>query len=250
MFNFKKLISAVFLALPLVIPSLPLAAEVAAPPVTRDFMPVSIVDPGNNQTYDFQLFYASKPDSGHFLYSYILYWTNTPTLPPPILTLNTFSVYTNATDISNVLLNGVPISPVVGFGELNVSTNSTTSPDLTAEANSILLQNLFLPQSSLGGKEVFTLQFDSANAPVWSDFIDLFRVPGPISGTMTIGFFNPNIGMDPSLVTDGNYSGWIVAPGAGSAALPEPSTWLSLGSFLLVAMLLSYRKSASESRSV
>jgi hypothetical protein len=81
------------------------------------------------------------------------------------------------------------------------------------------------------------IDFISTRIPIWGDF---YAKDGKTGGQFNY-VFNTNFGTDPTLATV-DFSGWIPIPDTHVINVPEPETWLILGSVLAISCLAGMRK--------
>ncbi len=87
----------------------------------------------------------------------------------------------------------------------------------------------------------YILEFDSLKAPMWGDFYAKDGRSGGIPATA----YNNGFGTDPTLATL-DFTNWIAVPDT-LVAVPEPQTYLLLGSSLLLGFVLRRRRQANAS---
>ena len=96
------------------------------------------------------------------------------------------------------------------------------------------------------------IDFFSTRIPIWGDFYakDGKGTNGPGNDPSFFNYvFNTGFGTDPTLATT-NFSAWIPIPDTHSVQVPEPGTWLILGSVLAVACLAATRKQGLNNKAV
>lgn len=128
-----------------------------------------------------------------------------------------------SSNISTMLTN---VTPSIIDGPTTFTSSET--------GNSQNLYGVVFGQSS-GSGPISTISFSSTLAPVWGS---LYVGNSNLSSTA----YNTGYGTNPAAGTT-NFSGWVATPGV---AVPEPSTWLIMGSLLAFILLWKSRRARSK----
>ncbi len=111
------------------------------------------------------------------------------------------------------------------FSSLNLFSAPTTYIGTTATGTT---KSVYAINFDFSNNKKPIIDFTTSLAPMWGDFYTY--------GSSGAYAYNANLGNDPTNLTS-NFSGWIPVPGIYGAPVPEPSTWLLLGSILFVVFV-------------
>ncbi len=167
-------------------------------------------------------------DNGGGDFNYFYDVTNTPLLPLSLLSddffIETESV--GAADLTSVEVNSIPV--------LSLPTNFEDSTVAGVSGIVFHMESIIGIIPTLGD---FTLEFDVRSSPVWGDLqhdyitSDIFPITGFVD--------NADFGIAPPIGTD--LPGYIATPG-NLIPVPEPSTYMILGSSMLLLLLVARKK--------
>jgi hypothetical protein len=91
--------------------------------------------------------------------------------------------------------------------------------------------------SSTTGTTIWTIVTD--RAPMWGDF---YAKDGK-DGIENVYAYNSKFGMDTdALISNGNAGGWVLVPDTATGVIPEPGTFMLLGTGLLGLIVYSWRR--------
>jgi len=143
------------------------------------------------------------------------------------------------------------VNPLVNTGNLN-STIFNTSPSIvdgprifdSSDLNNFPTGNPFGEFYGINfefdpGASVGVVEFDSTLIPELGDFYTLTDGLTGFGDFLKVQGFNLGLGLDPSQFSSDFF---IAVPGGQSINVPEPGTWLALGTVLMIAVLAGRRK--------
>ena len=133
------------------------------------------------------------------------------------------------------------VSPTITSSNLSTMITSASpgiiyGPDTFTSSETGTSGNLYgIVFGNSSGNSFSTLSFTSTLAPVWGSYY-------AINSNGSSSAYNTGYSTNPSTGTT-NSSDWVATPGV---AVPEPSTWLILGSFLAILYLWKAKRANSK----
>lgn len=205
-----------------------------------------LLQPNNNQIHKngligqilslpYEIDWSISNNGTSWTYDYSV--SNTPLLGLS-LTQDNFFVSTGgvtAADLTNVSLDGSIL--------LSQGTDYT---DATIGGVSGVVFDIGGLLGILGSTGDFDLTFDVNAAPVWGDLYHDYSVSTLLGGLLTGYVDNAQFGVAAPMGS--NLPGYIATP--GQIAVPEPSTYLLMGSLIGFSLLVARRKSGSKNNKI
>ena len=145
-------------------------------------------------------------------------------------------------DISHVIIE---VSDNFSVGNI-IETSSGRDPDAPKTyspggSNPGMPDDLFgIKWDTSGDPLIYSFYIVTDRAPMWGDF---YAKNGVHQGS-DVYAYNSQFGINTTaLIDNGNAGGWVLVPDTGTGIIPEPSTFLLLGTGLLGIAAIRYRRS-------